>query len=440
MSRERTPGVYATLDGRAVSHEGKALVGRVFALCLDWEREHAPRKARSRQEADTLLYTIEAFLYDLLRAHGTPSANGWVYRSLRPGEFTGELVSYRALSTLVGLMVRTRLLEHRPGHGRWVDWGDGKNEMPGEASRFKAGAALLSLATETGVNFAAIGEHFRPGLPDPPLILREGSFSARGIKQKGGRLPLPDTERARRLAEELRELNAFLDGFPLKGGEHYGFLRVFAQGDTTLQSGGRLYSQTDELSYQQLHRDDRLKMELAGEKVCELDIRASFLTIVHARLGLTFDPRGTHPYARADGVEQAVGKAWCVAALGQSQALPRWPADTRNRFAKETGRNLSKVCKATIAGERLQAFYPALRRLEDPQVHWAVLQYVESEAIVNAMRRLMLNHGIPSLSVHDSLITPRSKQALAKEILEQAYEEAVGVIPVVTVKVATDDE
>ena len=52
---------------------------------------------------------------------------------------------------------------------------------------------------------------------------------------------------------------------------------------------------------------------------------------------------------------------------------------------------------------------------------WAELMYQESVAIISTMLRLKREHQIPSLSVHDSLIVPISKQKVAEELLSEEY-------------------
>ena len=51
---------------------------------------------------------------------------------------------------------------------------------------------------------------------------------------------------------------------------------------------------------------------------------------------------------------------------------------------------------------------------------WADLMYLESEAMLYAVRTLV-GHGVPSFSMHDSLIVPASKQELAVEWLRKGY-------------------
>jgi len=62
--------------------------------------------------------------------------------------------------------------------------------------------------------------------------------------------------------------------------------------------------------------------------------------------------------------------------------------------------------------------------------------YLESEAVVNTMLRLKREHGVVSLSVHDSIIVPRRHLDLARGVLVQEYERAVGAKPAVKVNEA----
>ncbi len=57
------------------------------------------------------------------------------------------------------------------------------------------------------------------------------------------------------------------------------------------------------------------------------------------------------------------------------------------------------------------------------------LMYLESEAVMNTMLRLMREHGVVSLSVHDSLVVPESRTDLAGRVLRHEYRQAVGVLP-----------
>jgi len=53
----------------------------------------------------------------------------------------------------------------------------------------------------------------------------------------------------------------------------------------------------------------------------------------------------------------------------------------------------------------------------------------ESEIIVSTMLRLAREHGIPSMSVHDSLIVPLSEVETSKRLLDEQFVHPLGFIP-----------
>ena len=104
--------------------------------------------------------------------------------------------------------------------------------------------------------------------------------------------------------------------------------------------GGRLYSH-GERNYQQMESADRLRMTINGEPVCEVDIRASYLTIFHARHGEPFD--ATHdPYDVAGLGPEAreVVKMWVTASFGNDAPIERWPREVVAKYRERNGRNL----------------------------------------------------------------------------------------------------
>ena len=50
------------------------------------------------------------------------------------------------------------------------------------------------------------------------------------------------------------------------------------------------------------------------------------------------------------------------------------------------------------------------------------------------MLMLMRTHGVPSLSMHDGIIVPRSRVGLTKAILASQFRHFVGVEPMLTVE------
>src|SRR5262249_8718628 len=138
------------------------------------------------------------------------------------------------------------------------------------------------------------------------------------------------------------------------------------------------------------------------------------------------------PYAHA-GVERRIAKQWVVASLGNGRPMLRWPSKMIEDYRRETGEELGKAAKAKdVAGKMLAAF-PALARLEDHSDLWAKLQYLEAEAVIGTMLILMREHRVPGLSMHDGIIVPRSKAALAKDVLTREFRRLVGVEPRLTI-------
>ena len=89
---------------------------------------------------------------------------------------------------------------------------------------------------------------------------------------------------------EVKALNSFLVDFELEGGGFSGYRRLFSNGDIDgfdFQWGGRLYGVGD-YSYQNIKKTERQKMNIGDEEVVEIDVNASYLTILHGIEGSPF--------------------------------------------------------------------------------------------------------------------------------------------------------
>ena len=77
-------------------------------------------------------------------------------------------------------------------------------------------------------------------------------------------------------------------------------------------------------------------MTINGEPVCEIDIRASYLTIYHAHYGAPLDPE-RDPYDLPGlGLEaRDVVKLWFVATFGNDGHLERWPTEMAADYPRE---------------------------------------------------------------------------------------------------------
>ncbi|HZC80418.1 MAG TPA: hypothetical protein VE222_01660, partial [Nitrospiraceae bacterium] len=273
---------------------------------------------------------------------------------------------------------------------------------------------------------------FKPEPPHNPLVLRGHSTGIGRYKKPGPLIKNYErTETTKRLEADIRELNAFLAACEITGGEHHGYTRNF--NNRSWKKGGRLYSVGG--GYQQMSPPEkRLEMTINGEAVAEIDIKASHLTIYHAKLKCPLS-RDSDPYERV-GADRAVAKLWTVASFGNSTPATRWPPEMAQDYKKDTGKDLSKVAKAKDIGKKMLEAFPALRKLEKFKGKdiWGDLQFFEAEAVINTMLILMREHRIPSLSMHDGIVVPRSGVGWTKAILTQQYRKFVSVEPVLTVE------
>src|SRR4029077_10946523 len=140
-----------------------------------------------------------------------------------------------------------------------------------------------------------------------------------------------------------KELNAFMAQHVISGAMHKWFHRTFNMGDAedfAWNKGGRLYSD-GRGSYQNVPRPQRLKMTIDGERVCEIDIRASYLTILHARYNIPFAVSAEVDPYQITGIPRNVVKAWVTVRFGTKSTRTRWPSEAIRRYAEDnSGANL----------------------------------------------------------------------------------------------------
>ena len=176
-------------------------------------------------------------------------------------------------------------------------------------------------------------------------------------------------------------------------------------------------------------------MTINGEPVAEIDIKASFLTIYHAQVKQPLQGSGD-PYAAIAEIDRSIVKLWTTISFGNSNPATRWPPKTAKNFKKETGKDLSKVAKAKDIAQKMLETFPALKKLETLSEAWAHLQYREGRAVMGTMLILMREHRVPSFSMYDGIIVPRSKADIATVTLKHVFREIVGVEPRLTVETA----
>ncbi|MXO95357.1 hypothetical protein GRI34_02845 [Erythrobacter aquimaris] len=425
MEIERENASYLNLRLEPCSDEAQAFVCKVSSQTWASSDSKRPRPSKLHEEA------TGAFIADLLTCHAQDPSK-CLYRSMMASSFTGERIGYRAFRRLVEGSVSAKLVSVVGGTG-------GGNEI-GLATRFKATVSLISLADKCGIDLEKLDTHFRP-IPRPsriayPLLLRGASRQVGCKKEQGRNIPVDyGKPEAAALAEQVNDLNTFFADIQIEpASDHLAFHRIFNEGDTrgfAWNKGGRLYSMGN--SYQQRKHAVRSCMKLEGEAVVEIDIRASHLTILHAKLGQAFDPSSRDPYSHP-AIPREVLKGWVAMTLGHDRFHRAWTKDKKADYHNETGRDLRKDFPIKGVREEALKLHPVLRGWPTCDVRWGDLQFIESCAVIDTVHQLAREPRLPALPVHDSIIVPVSKRELACSVLKANFKKHVGVEPALSIR------
>jgi hypothetical protein len=417
------------LGYQPITPEAKAFAKHLAEM---FEASPSRRKNKRRGKSwDRYALAAGAFAADLLRADH-PSCGRWSFREQAPRAFTGEMVSYRNFCDVHDGFLRAGLVEKGSYYCERWDLGDGVHVAHGKAARFRGLPPLFALAMGFSITPASVDHHFKHGPPRRVLILKQSSERLRGSKAKGKRMKFEKTAASIQLEKEVRELNAFWERHRLDGGTHRGYHRIFNQGDTARyrwNKGGRLYSAGSD-NYQLLKAPQRQKMTIDDEPVVEIDIRGSYITILHALKGISFDP-SNDPY-RVPGLDRKIVKAWVTMTLGHNTFHRRWPDEKTREFYAQ-GIDLKTRFPLPVVKQKVLDALPVLADWSGQKVTCFDLMYLESQAVIGAMLRLKRGAwewgAVATLSVHDSIIVPRRASEIAKQVLTETYELFCGATP-----------
>jgi hypothetical protein len=343
---------------------------------------------------------------------------------------------------LLAYLTSEGLAERYPGFSPAKhDFGDGVKVALSKAqsARFRATPRLLVLAEQHGVVMGYAGDHFplpaRP-IPEPPRVVLKSAKrrTEAGYLVPSVDMPIPDCPEVQAIQAQLATISRFLEGVDIAGGTYRGFFRQFEHGDAPAfrwNMGGRLYAVGRD-AYQQQKKAKRLAMCLDGEPVVEIDIRASYLTILHGLMQEPID-LSKDPYEIA-GFDRSVVKTWITASITNGKPLERWSARHKEDFASDhPGRSLTSSHKPRAVEAAVMLRHPILRDLTSLGASWPELMFVESEAIIATMLDL-IEAGVPSLPVHDSILVPATRETLAMEVLTRRFEQKAGITPTLEVR------
>ncbi|WP_144062022.1 hypothetical protein [Sphingomonas sp. MM-1] len=383
---------------------------------------------------------VGIILADLLKAvsinHEIPC-----YRSMGSNSFSYLPVGYVRFKSIMDELTRQCLvkrLKHIPPSF--------KNNMQGLTTRFVVSNELVDIAKLFSIDpenwLLNFKKNARPASIGCPVTLRSPSeyrFIDTGIGKKrakvlGNRISFDKTDPiAIDISNQVNDLNEFFSKQDIIPDEHDSFVRKFSMGKESgykWNKGGRLYSEG--YSYQQMKSDKRAEIKINGESTVEIDIQASHLTLYHGLRKWAFDPT-KDPYTIPD-IPRHVVKSWITMTLGNDKFQTRWSENARDAFKQKTGLNLQEKYPIAMVRDKILDHLPILKDWPEYDLDWADLQFIESEIIIGTMYELAMMHGVPALPVHDSLIVPASKEALAIRILAKEFERRAGITPYIAKK------
>lgn len=385
------------LQGRAVSSEAHSFVRALLSDVLPTERPTSRLK---------LTVAAEAIVADLLVAS---RAGQWTRRALSAAAFNGQAVTRTMFAKVRSTLESRSFLDVIPGYYER----DGAIAS-GRQTLFRPTPAFVEIAAAHGVTLDGLPDHFTVERPDPPnskalLVLRAARPpKVDGVKRNASDMAIAEQDQqAARIIAELEDLNAFLASVPIEGFAFPGLRRIFNNGDQPgfrWHWGGRFYSVAGGDDYMRWKGGKAARadaMRLQGERVEEVDLSASHLTVLYGLLGEPFD-HTTDPYA-IEGQPRDRVKRWLTYALGTGSTAPR------------EGQWYAKVREAVL--ER----HPVLKGLHGHGFSTLDLQFHEAEVVKAAMRDLRDLDGVASLPVFDSLVVPSSKADLARDRLRDAF-------------------
>lgn len=416
-----------SLRRRAISSAGKRAVRRVAEQVKGGRSRPLPNHIR----------VMEALIGDLLFAASFDPPRT-CYRVMTAGSFSGRHIRHHTFKAVCDNLGKGRYI--RRVAGQW-----GSKQVQGVASRFHPTPKLLAELSAAGITPANQADHFQPN-PDVPLVfdavrLRAGSTWCRQEKIMGERMKVNQTDATfLELGGEVHAINRFLEKQTFEGMGFLGLYRGFNMGDSEefrWNKGGRLYAVDG--SYQSMRRKERPAIRINGEPIVEVDIRASHLSILHGLVGIPLpgngDPYDTGELSR-DGV-----KLFVTMALGKGKIPSRWPKDSvedyRENFEDNHTPGLTGDLEADYPFDAVRnvalRHIPLLQSLKELPYGWADLQFIESQILISAMKELM-EGGIITLPLHDSLICRESDSHAVSNSIKRAFIDRVEIDCVVKFK------
>ena len=402
----------------------QALAGVVEAQ----ERRQRARKAKDEREFQQ---AVRHILADLLLGF-EEEGNGWSFHPLSVSSFTALNVGYKNFKKITQAWQDAGLIEMHKGRSHKGIELDGGNIVfpPGLATRYRPLPTLINFANEHGLTQGQYKDAFVTQLPKKTIEVRAAKIKGEG---KGRRIKPPKSAKFAILTEQVKLLNNFLSSFKVTGTHFRGFRRLFNEGDRDdfdYNHGGRLHHADGE-GYIGLSSDKRAEMQIYDEAVIEIDINASYLTILHGLKDIPLPQR--EDIYDIGGLPRQVVKTWFTITFGVQKFHRSWPPAALNKLRETCPAYTAKMTAPAVQKVVLEHF-PIMQDWPEAGVRWSKLMFIESEIVIGTMLELMETYNAPSFPVHDSLIVRKSDQELAIRVLSEQFKDKVGIEPRLKVK------
>jgi len=428
---------FMSLSSPATNDGSKSLVKTLIAIIKSTETRKKARQAKVEQQFEKVVGLI---LGDLLLAYdegnrvkGEKSNNGLCYHSMSPNSFSDTDVGYIMFRDIVNALESLGYISIYEGRSaRPIDLGEGSGQIfhGGFARRFKAKQTLIYEAQKHGLKEGSFHEAFSANMPTKVLEVRASKIEG---SKRGKKMKFTPSDLTEQLSADVTELNHFLSSFRYEGMVFSGLRRLFNEGDRedfNFNLGGRLYCANGQ-GYIGMKSEDRANILIDGENIVEVDINASYLTILHALKGETM-PDKDDVY-EIDGLPREVVKKWFSITMGASGFQKRWLTGNLDEL-KDAGVRHEPWMTVKAVEKIVLDHFPIMQDWPKQEVRWSNLMFIESEVIVGTMLALMRQHSVPSLPVHDCLIVKKSDQDLAVEVLTEQFQSKVGIKPRLKIK------
>lgn len=279
------------------------------------------------------------------------------------------------------------------------------------------------------------GLRFRPHGIGPAVVVRGKKVrKTSGEKRKGRRLSRAQFEpKFTEVESKVKRVNALNADLPLSiaDGHLFGPIRRIYNNGSML-SGGRCSG-----NWQQVPEIDRYGFKIAGEQVCEIDLKGSYVNICHAIFGgkyhLGKDPYLLIEFVRNADVSQAkkmrnMAKDLVSCFISNGGTISQFPKGEKKKGVTTSFKDKYGLPKksrvASYINQILEAF-PKLRELEGSN---KCIMNAESDIFFDAIFALC-DLGIPSYPMHDCLIVRLEDRETVIEALQASLKLHLGFVP-----------